>query len=524
MRDHDRHISVRPYLFHAIAATVWVLGLPFFAIFALIGLMAPDPSFVVLLLACAATAAVAIAIGVTVWKTQPESADIAFGELLIWGWLQRRHAENRLDHGAQLLGLDRSGHPTEPVRITPEHQLVVLHDLNDALEAKDPYTYGHSQRVERHTFRTAAAMGLSVGAIEELRLAAALHDVGKIRVPDRILRKPTTLSDAERSVVEDHVVVGAWMVSSVGSADVISAVRHHHERWDGRGYPDGLAGTDIPLYARMIAVADSYDAITSTRPYRVSANREHAVDILRKEAGTQFDPMIVDAFVEALPVRLPVAGAIVLFAGPAALGRKLAMWLKRFGAGHLAPAAATLGAIVTLGAFFPSPSLIPAPQVVAQEQVQPGGNVVKGRDHKDKKEVTRDRARGGVRKITVASLNEPEGDLVLSESLARPGANSGCAPNCNDNVSRRQIDDPPDLVRPSSPDGNGDDQNDDDGKGTSDDPEPQPSRDPEDDVDDEENAQADDDDPDEGSGDSGSGSGDSGDSGSSHSGGSGSDG
>jgi hypothetical protein len=189
-----------------------------------------------------------------------------------------------------------------------------------------------------------------------------LHDVGKIRIPDRILRKPGELTIEERAIVEEHVVVGAWMVSSVGSADVVSAVRHHHERWDGRGYPDGLAGTDIPIYARIIAVADAYDAITSTRPYRVSSGREHAVSVLRGEAGAQFDPMIVNSFIDALPVRLPVAGALVLLSGPAVLGRRIALWLKRLGGGHLAPAAATLSAVVTLGAFMPAPSLVPVPE------------------------------------------------------------------------------------------------------------------------------------------------------------------
>jgi hypothetical protein len=121
------------------------------------------------------------------------------------------------------------------------------------------------------------------------------------------------------------------------------------------------------LFARVIAVADAYDAITSTRPYRVSAGREHACAVLRAEAGAQFDPMIVTSFIDALPVRLPVAGALVLLGPAAALGRKLAVWLKRVGAGHLAPAVATLGAVVTLGAFMPSPSIAPPPPVVAQE-------------------------------------------------------------------------------------------------------------------------------------------------------------
>ena len=378
MRERNHFVSVRPYLGHALFATVGVLGPAFATVYVLLSVF-DTRNPLILAVGALVASALAMTVGTMIWNSRPQSADIAFGELLIWGWLQRKRAEDTLDEGARLLGLDRSGQPTEAIRISPDKQLAVLQDLNGALEAKDPYTHGHSQRVERHTYRTAAAMGLSVEEIEELRLAAALHDVGKIRVPDRILRKPGRLTAEERSVVEDHVVVGAWMVSSVGSADVISAVRHHHERWDGRGYPDGLAGSDIPLYARMIAVADAYDAITSTRPYRVSAGREHAVSVLRAESGSQFDPMIVDAFVAALPVRLPVAGAMVLLAGPMALGRRFVMWVKRFGAGHLAPAAATLGAMVTLSAFVPYAPLAPAPvpQVVAQQEVSAGSETRK---------------------------------------------------------------------------------------------------------------------------------------------------
>lgn len=376
MRDRHRYVNVRPYLPHALLATLGVMGLPFLAVIGLLRVADPDPGFFALLLFGLAVGIAAGGLGIALWRTRPESADIAFGELLIWGWLQRKRADDRLDEGAALLGLDRSGHPTRSVRISPEDQLAVLKDLTEALEAKDPYTHGHSQRVERHSYRTAAAMGLSVDSIEELRLAAALHDVGKIRIPDRVLRKPGRLTREERSIIEDHVVVGAWMVSSVGSADVVSSVRHHHERWDGRGYPDGLAGTDIPLFARIIAVSDAYDAITSTRPYRVKAGREHAVNVLREDAGSQFDPMIVSAFVNALPIRLPVAGALVLFSGPAAFGRKIAMWLKRVGAGHVAPAAATLGAIVTLGSFMQAPATLkpPAPVIAQQESVERVGS------------------------------------------------------------------------------------------------------------------------------------------------------
>jgi HD-GYP domain-containing protein (c-di-GMP phosphodiesterase class II) len=421
MRERNDYVNVRPYLPHALLATLAVVGVPFAAVVTLVRSMDPDPSTLLVVAVALLSSLLMTGFGIALWKTRPESADIAFGELLIWGWLQRKRADDRLDEGAALLGLDRSGHPTQPVRISPEHQLDVLQDLNEALEAKDPYTHGHSQRVERHSYRTAAAMGLSVDAIEELRLAAALHDVGKIRVPDRVLRKPGRLTKEERLVVEEHVVVGAWMVSSVGSADVVSAVRHHHERWDGRGYPDGLAGTDIPLFSRIIAVSDAYDAITSTRPYRASAGREHAVSVLRAEAGMQFDPMIVNAFVDALPVRLPVAGALVFFAGPAAFGRRIAMWLKRFGAGHLAPAAATLGAIVTLGSFVPAPAIAPleGPEVVAQAPATTSnvGSGVAVERNVDKPKLEKTRPVRTIVDDVGASRDE---DVVLGETIVRP--------------------------------------------------------------------------------------------------------
>lgn len=437
MRDRHSYVNVRPYLPHALLATLAVIGLPFLAVFALVRGMEPDPHVALIAIVAVLVALSVSAAGVALWKKRPESADIAFGELLIWGWLQRKRADDRLDEGAALLGLDRSGHPTDDVRISPDHQLQVLQDLNSALELKDPYTHGHSQRVERHSYRTAAAMGLPVEAIEELRLAARLHDVGKIRVPDRVLRKPGRLDREERLIVEEHVVVGAWMVSSVGSADVVSSVRHHHERWDGAGYPDGLAGTDIPLYARIIAVADAYDAITSTRPYRVSSGREHAVQILRAEAGTQFDPMIVNSFIDALPVRLPVAGALVLLSGPVALGRRLALWLKRVGAGHLAPAAATLGAIVTLGSFMPGPIVPPAaPPIVAQESSS-GSVETRPTDtaRPPRREVTKTTTtlRPAERAIVAAAATQTgprfEEDIVLGDTLVRPDRATPPAPD-----------------------------------------------------------------------------------------------
>lgn len=361
MARRDHFISVRPFFLDALAATSAVIVIPVLVVFGLIALMDPDPP---VLLSAAAAVALAIALmvaGNAVWSRRPESSDIGFAELMLWRWARRRHAEDELAHGARLLGLDRSGQPIDDVRITAEEQLQVLKDLTAALESKDPYTHGHSQRVERHSYRTAAALGLSADDLEDLRKAAALHDVGKIRVPDRILRKAGPLDPDERIVVEEHAVVGAWMVSSVGNADVIAGVRHHHERFDGAGYPDGLSGSDIPLFARVIAVSDAYDAITSTRPYRASSGREEAVEALRSGSGSQFDPEIVETFIQSLPSRIPVAaGLFVLFGGPGRVARQIAMWFRRLGAGSLTPAAGATGAAIVLGASIFTPSIVDA--------------------------------------------------------------------------------------------------------------------------------------------------------------------
>jgi len=345
----------------ALAATSAVIFIPLVIVLGLMALLEPDPPVFLAAVAGVALAVAVMVVGNAIWSRRSESADIGFAELMLWRWARRRHAEDELVHGARLLGLDRSGQPIDDVRIPAEEQLQVLKDLTAALESKDPYTHGHSQRVERHAYRTAAAMGLSAEDIEDLRKAAALHDVGKIRVPDRILRKAGPLSDDERVTVEEHAVVGAWMVSSVGNAEVIAAVRHHHEKWDGTGYPDGLSGSDIPLYARVIAVADAYDAITSTRPYRASSGREDAVDALRHDAGRHFDPDVVEKFIQSLPSRIPVAaGLFVLLGGPGRIARQVAMWFRRLGAGSLTPAAGATGAAIVLGASVFTPNIVDA--------------------------------------------------------------------------------------------------------------------------------------------------------------------
>jgi ribonuclease P protein subunit RPR2 len=168
--------------------------------------------------------------------------------------------------------------------------------LANALEAKDPYTRGHSERVGAWGGRLAAALGLLPAEIDTITQAGLLHDLGKIGVPETVLRKRGPLERDEWALMRNHPVVGAQIVAPfeffAGGALVI---RHHHERWDGSGYPDGLLGAAIPLGARIVAVADVFDALTSDRPYRPALSRDAVLAYLAEEAGRTLDADVVAA-------------------------------------------------------------------------------------------------------------------------------------------------------------------------------------------------------------------------------------
>lgn len=163
-----------------------------------------------------------------------------------------------------------------------------------ATEARDPYTAGHAYRVTLGAVRIAEAMGLPGEKLRALAQGGILHDVGKIEVPDQILNKPSRLIPDERPIVEKHPVTGYEMCKRLGfMKDELGAIRHHHERWDGTGYPDGLAGGQIPLLARILAVADVYDALTSSRSYRGEWTHEQARAYVLQASGSQFDSDVV---------------------------------------------------------------------------------------------------------------------------------------------------------------------------------------------------------------------------------------
>ena len=180
--------------------------------------------------------------------------------------------------------------------------------LATAMDLRDRRTAAHSEDVVVLAHMVGQMLQLDQAALVELEFAARLHDVGKIRVPDDVLNKPGPLDVEERDVMRCHAAWGSETLSGVPGLEVVATVvRFHHERWDGRGYPDGLTGACIPLASRIIAVCDAFGAMTCDRPYRVAMDPSAALEELRSGAGTQFDPAVVDAFCEAVSAKAPAA-------------------------------------------------------------------------------------------------------------------------------------------------------------------------------------------------------------------------
>jgi putative nucleotidyltransferase with HDIG domain len=179
--------------------------------------------------------------------------------------------------------------------------LFVVEGWGRSLEICDPYTRGHCDRVAELATRLAASVGFDQRTLFWFRIGALLHDIGKMRLPTGVLAKPGPLTPAERAAMQRHPEEGVALLGNIEFPwDVRPMIRGHHERWDGSGYPDRLAGEQIPLAARILTIADVYDALTTTRSYRAAHDHSSALEIMRSERGTTFDPMLFDSFVSIL--------------------------------------------------------------------------------------------------------------------------------------------------------------------------------------------------------------------------------
>jgi putative nucleotidyltransferase with HDIG domain len=170
-----------------------------------------------------------------------------------------------------------------------------------AIDAKSPYTIDHSMKVAEYTMMIADELKLSSKEKRDLRLAALLHDIGRVEVPDEILYKPGKLTEEELKKIQEHPTTGAQIMAPLRELEcVIAGILHHHERFDGTGYPDRLKGEEIPLSARIIGLADAYSAMTSSRPYRKELSKQEAIAEIKKNEGRQFDPHIAEVFLKVI--------------------------------------------------------------------------------------------------------------------------------------------------------------------------------------------------------------------------------
>lgn len=186
-----------------------------------------------------------------------------------------------------------------------EHDNIMITEIIETftglVDAKDTYTAGHSSRVGEYTSVIAAQMGYSEELCREFKYAGILHDSGKIGIADEILTKPGRLTEEEFGSIKQHTIKGGEILQKLKSIpSAQAAARYHHERYDGKGYPDGIRGEDIPLVARIVCVADSFDAMNSSRCYRTYRDREYIIDEIKKNSGRQFDPDVVAAFIRAV--------------------------------------------------------------------------------------------------------------------------------------------------------------------------------------------------------------------------------
>ena len=352
VRGENPELQASRYLPQVALATLAVVGLPLAVVAGIQfegGLRSPWLSMLVaVVLSVAASSA-----GSAIWMRRPGSRDLVFGDLMLWGYIRRLRADRRIASTAHLLG----DTPAGGAGLDVDERMEGLHLLGSSLESRDPYTHGHTKRVTRYSEAIARGMGLSHEQVARIRTAAALHDVGKVLTPRAILTRPGALTAEEFEVVKRHAADGAQMVATLDDDDLTATVRHHHERLDGCGYPDGLEGSAIPQGARIVAVADTFDAMTSSRPYRRARSHKDALDALSADAGSKLDADAVAAFIAYYSGRRTVAWGTFGIAAP----QRLLAWVIDAGAAPVAKGIYTAGAAALIGSSLAMPELPPDP-------------------------------------------------------------------------------------------------------------------------------------------------------------------
>src|SRR5437763_9085978 len=382
--------SHRKYLPYVVMATALVAVLPVAVAWSLRGAGVVTSPWMCLAIAVVLSL-LASRLGNAYWKRRG-TGDLLFSDLLVWGWVWHRHVEHQLEHTTELLGFDEARIAGATDELSVERRAQLLAQLATALGARDAYLTGHSRRVARHSAMIAQKMGLTGEEATRVRAAASIHDVGKLHIPSELIDKPGKLTDEEFEAIKRHAPEGAAMVAPLGDAELTAIVLHHHERVDGTGYPDGVAGEEIPLGARIIAVADTFDALTSARPYRAAARHKQAIGVLVEGSGSQLDPEAVRAF-----LRYYSGNRLVVFwaALTAALQRSLA-WITGDTAtagaamsGKLVAALITTAAIGAVAAGSPVVSH-------ARTESQNGGGQIAQSSGGSSQPSTRSAGRGGV--------------------------------------------------------------------------------------------------------------------------------
>jgi HD-GYP domain-containing protein (c-di-GMP phosphodiesterase class II) len=394
---------------HALIATAIVIVLPALVVLPLTPLHGVADLALSAVLATGLSVAAGSACS-ALWTRSPHCGEIAFGDLMLWSWARRVRAERRLAAASD--PLERPA-DVRPATVAEDPLLPALTELVKTLEAREAHMRGHTRRVTKHARRIATELGLPGEEVERIAVAASLHDVGLVGMPRTLLAKTGDLTEDERALLERHADEGAELVAALGDPELTAIVRSHHERLDGSGYPDHLQGDAIPVGARVVAVADSFDRLTTAAGPTGLRGQRNALDQLAEQSGSTLDPDAVSAFLGYYSGRRAIAGVALvatapqravrwLVGAPAVLGGAappLAQGVCAAGAAAIAGICIGGPPALDLGdrkrAASPSTAQAERPTTVADSGVAGEGVGVGGGDRKSARDRSQRRGDGG---------------------------------------------------------------------------------------------------------------------------------